>query len=321
MSGKIAILQALTSLHAGAAGAVGAIDLPIQREQHTQWPMMQSGGIKGVFRDAAREFIRAENAADPNADPDTHSDLTAIFGPPTENADDYAGALVVTDARILLFPVRSLKGVYALITCPGVLKRYADDQKLAGLTPIGHLSSEPFETETWCVEPEGKELLFFDVGDDAKKKQQAVFADMAFDYCANESTELTDALRHLESITGEDANRIVVVSDDVFGWFVRFHTEVIARNRLESETKTVAKGALWNEEYLPPQTFMYSVLLAGRVYSGQEQEQKLDVLTTLGEWIGDKTLQFGGNGSTGKGLCTVHLTDEDGAQTGGADNA
>ena len=37
-AGCILSLHALTGVHWGAGASIGTIDLPIQRERHTQWP-------------------------------------------------------------------------------------------------------------------------------------------------------------------------------------------------------------------------------------------------------------------------------------------
>ena len=42
---------------------------------------------------------------------------------------DYAGA-GLSDARLLLFPVKSMKGVFAWITCPRVLNRFISELSL-----------------------------------------------------------------------------------------------------------------------------------------------------------------------------------------------
>ena len=63
--------------------------------------------------------------------------------------NSHAGAITLTDARILAFPVRSLKGVFAWVTCPAVLERLARDLGLArhpappGATP-GRVASPSF---------------------------------------------------------------------------------------------------------------------------------------------------------------------------------
>ncbi len=42
-----------TPLHAGVGSGLSSIDLPIQRERTTQYPMIQGSGIKGKLRAAA----------------------------------------------------------------------------------------------------------------------------------------------------------------------------------------------------------------------------------------------------------------------------
>ena len=89
-------LLAETSIHAGAGQSVGAIDLPIMREAHSDWPCIHGSAVKGALR------ARAEDRALDN--------VHLIFGPDTNNASDHAGALTVGDARLVLLPVRSLTG-------------------------------------------------------------------------------------------------------------------------------------------------------------------------------------------------------------------
>ena len=42
------------------------------------------------------------------------------------------GAVSISDARLLFFPVRSNLAPYVWITCPGVLKRFNTDLAMAG---------------------------------------------------------------------------------------------------------------------------------------------------------------------------------------------
>jgi len=41
----------------------------------------------------------------------------------------FTGCIAVTDARLLLFPVKSQKGVFAWITCPRVVSRFIGELK------------------------------------------------------------------------------------------------------------------------------------------------------------------------------------------------
>src|SRR5436309_5640789 len=132
---RMLYLYVETPLHAGVGSGLSSIDLPIQRERTTQYPMIQGSGIKGKLRATAEDVIKDPGIVD------------VLFGPGTTGADDYAGALIAGDARILLFPVRSLNGVFAYTTCYDVLGRFKRDRERSGNalpwqvpTPV---SSEP----------------------------------------------------------------------------------------------------------------------------------------------------------------------------------
>ena len=116
-------LHALSPLHAGTGQGIGAIDLPIAREKATGIPYLPGSSLKGVLRDRASAWDR-----------DT---LFAVFGPDTENASEHAGAVQVGDAKLLLLPVRSLYGVFALATSPYLLERFRREALMAGLQPPG----------------------------------------------------------------------------------------------------------------------------------------------------------------------------------------
>src|SRR5947209_1340089 len=64
LQGALLGIHALTSLHAGTGTALGVIDLAIQRERHTGWPMVAGSALKGILRDACREKVKTNHAAD-----------------------------------------------------------------------------------------------------------------------------------------------------------------------------------------------------------------------------------------------------------------
>ena len=100
----------LTPLHAGAGASAGAIDLPVERERHTQYPCVYASGMKG----ALREYFRRRKLKTDD-----------IFG--MEGSEIAAGNVVFTDAKMLLFPTRSSAGVFKWVTCPFVIKRFYRD--------------------------------------------------------------------------------------------------------------------------------------------------------------------------------------------------
>lgn len=140
----ILFLHAQTSLHPGSGTALGVVDLPVQRERHTQWPLIPGSALKGILRDACREKAKWQFQDDGDDKPEKERRtrrqkanekdgmLVAAFGPGkiSGEASTHAGAISVCDARILAFPVRSLKGVFAWVTCPAVLERLARDLSL-----------------------------------------------------------------------------------------------------------------------------------------------------------------------------------------------
>ncbi|WP_337892740.1 type III-B CRISPR module RAMP protein Cmr4, partial [Mesomycoplasma ovipneumoniae] len=121
MNTHILFLHALSPLHPGTGQGVGSIDLPIARERSTGIPYLPGSSIKGVLRDAANGKLNKDK-------------LLALFGPETGSASEFAGAAVFGDAKLLLFPVRSLAGVFAYVTSPYLLERFAREAGFAGLT-------------------------------------------------------------------------------------------------------------------------------------------------------------------------------------------
>jgi CRISPR-associated protein Cmr4 len=140
-----------TPLHAGSGADLGIVDMPIQRERHTSFPKIEASELKGCIREAFEELKTGDNKVKSDKLKGEFSDLeekweiekdgkerikfdesiSLAFGP--EKGDEHAGALGFTDARLLLFPVKSMKGVFAWITCPMVLERFKEDSGLCGI--------------------------------------------------------------------------------------------------------------------------------------------------------------------------------------------
>ena len=113
-------LLAETSIHPGTGRSTGVVDLPVAREAATDYPFIAGSSLKGALRDQARQHTNNNENFEKE-----------IFGAPDE-----AGALLVSDARLLLLPVRSLTGAYRWVTCPLLIERYQRDLKRAGVEPL-----------------------------------------------------------------------------------------------------------------------------------------------------------------------------------------
>lgn len=282
---KLLFLHSLTGLHPGSGTALGVVDLPVARERHTRWPLIPGSSLKGVLRSACKGVL-------------DDSEVAAIFGPETAQASDFAGAVSLTDARLLAFPVRSLRGVFAWVTCPAALERLHRDARLLGGVDAPIASPTVGPGEARCSAESDlliedrlvlEEFEYRRTGDDGGAAQWLA------DQVVTDGCTQKRLLRNL-----------VVLHDDDFTWFARNATEVLARVGLDYETKTVNKGALFYEEFLPAETIFYAGLLATASRSRDVKINAAGVLDRLIDAVPD-VLQVGADQTIGKGLCAVRF--------------
>ena len=286
-------LHAQTALHPGSGHALGTVDLPIQRERHTQWPVIPGSSLKGVLRDACRR-----KSGKPLKEADSDATLVGVFGPPSGNSDLHSGALSITDARILAFPVRSIKGVFAWVTCPAALERFSRDLRLAhkgelkGLSDLG--KDLDIADKNLALTADGSPLL---VDGKSLILEEFEFTRVGKALSPDFVKAVGDAIDH-EDTRRFLAGRLVVLHDDHFTHFVRHATEVTARIGLDYESKTVKQGALFYQEFLPAETLFYAVAIAGNSRSGNGKTAA-DVLGYVREKL-PPILQVGGDAERGE---------------------
>jgi CRISPR-associated protein Cmr4 len=261
-------LLAETSLHPGSGQTADVIDLPVTREAATGYPVITGSSMKGALRDRAEQMWGRED-----------SKVYEIFG-----RQEAAGAVGITDARLLLLPVRSLNGHYKWVTCPYLLERYKRDMYLAGspanMPELPHISPA-------SAAAEGTGSLFLE--------------ELSFGIVSTDTGDLARTIfplvRH-QAVRERLAGSLVVVNDDEFAYFARYCLQINARNVLNDETKTSEN--LWYEETLPPDSLFYALIIArpGR-------EQALEDLPLL--FKERPYLQVGGNETVGQGWCAVSI--------------
>lgn len=281
-------IHALTGVHPGGGTALGVVDLPIQRERHTEWPTIAGASLKGVLRDACRTAI------------DDQARFHALFGPETTRASDFAGALALTDARLLAFPVRSLRGVFAWVTCRAVLERLARDSRLLA----GNRDDPP---DTPAVSPgqaacpEGSELM---VQGDRLLLEEFEFRRSCGDLGI--ADWLADRAVTDNATAARLRRNLVILHDDDFTHFARHATEVVARVGLDYETKTVRSKALFYEEFLPSETLLYAVAMAT---DSRTKDVAIDAsgMLNLLRIHAPRILQIGADQTIGKGLCAIRI--------------
>ncbi len=318
--GALLVLHAQTPLHPGCGTALGTVDLPVQRERHTRWPLIPASSIKGVVRDACRRQIAMGGNGEELAEADRAPAMRAAFGPSAfdkeADARENAGALVFTDARLLAFPVRSLRGVFAWVSSPAVLERFVRDHALLGrATPF----AVPTVAEGEALVASGSPLVISgSEGRDAVVLEEFELRAKASD----EATKIASALAaclpggELHAATRKRFERsLVIVDDDQFTHFAEYATEVVARIGLDYQKKTVRKGALFYQEQLPAESVFYAVVIAhGSRGSEDGYETPQSVLGVVRTHL-PPVLQVGGDETIGRGYCAVRLVEPAGSAT------
>jgi len=280
-------LLAETSIHAGTGQILGAVDLPIEREAHTGWPCVYGSGVKGALRALAHH--------------QELSDLCVVFGPDVNNASDHAGAVAVSDARLLLLPVRALDAAYRWVTCPAILERLARD-----LHRIGRAQ------DSLTIPRVPKDTAVINDTASVHEDRSGVFLEEL--RLAVMAAELQGVIAAIGPLIGDAAtrahlvDRLTVVDDVIFGDLARSAAiPVTAHVKLKHDTKTVDGGALRYEESLPPDTVLYTVLSA---FASRKKDRKVsaeDVLGAITSTLFENRpyLQIGGNETVGMGWCRV----------------
>ncbi len=257
-------LRAETSIHAGTGQNNGVIDMPIMREAHTGYPCVFGSAVKGAFR--AHAEVRRKDAG---------IDIHKVFG--TADGDGNASQISMTDARLLLLPVRSLTGHFKLVTCPAILQRLKRDMQMMGKQVDWHIDVNQGQV---LSQQDGYIFL-----EEFKFTQKAGLPN--------------DLIAVLESFGAENlTEQLIVMHNDDFAWFAKNATAVTPHIAIDSTTKTVKSGALWYEETLPSDALLYTMLMGA--------DEHVD--SVLGMFSADKPfIQIGGNETVGMGWCQVQV--------------
>jgi CRISPR-associated protein Cmr4 len=300
---KALFIYCVSPVHMGAGTAIGLIDNPIQRERHTDYPMMAGSGFKG----AARHHFWSQ--LDDDSRKDKANLLNRLFGPETD-ASDFAGAVSFGDAQLVAFPVCCVKSAFVYATSPTALARAARTLALVGANPNWPATT----AETGHCKLVNPALL-----NDARLHLEA------FEFTAHMDQSLMKVSEWLSqhalpSNTAYDFFRkklkmdLVLLSDEDFSYFVRNATVVEPHVRINNETGTADDGGLFYTENLPPESLLLAPVMASveRTAEKIRGDKKLfdaeTVLKTVIEGDGNgfggldgKLLQIGGDATTGRG--------------------
>lgn len=296
---KALFIYCVSPIHMGAGTAIGLIDNPIQRERHTDYPMMAGSGLKGAVRHRFQ------------ADGWDKELIARIFGPET-NASDHAGAISFGDAQLVAFPVRCTKRAYVYATSPMALARM---KRLLALALANQVPSLPdMSVESGQCAIANPDLL---TGDSRDKLHLEAFELKAVvnknlmqisDWLANYALPAGDAYAFFREKLKTD---LVLLPDEDFGYFVKNATVVEPHVRINDKTGTADDGGLFYTENLPPESLLLAPLMATAERSGKGAMPAEEVLAAVLKGneglkgLNGQLVQVGGDATTGRGQVII----------------
>ncbi|ACB39506.1 CRISPR-associated RAMP protein, Cmr4 family [Pyrobaculum neutrophilum V24Sta] len=294
--GGVLLLQAVTPLHAGVGRSEAAhVDLLVQRDEFGL-PAIWASSLKGALKSHAKM----------KKDPLVH----CVFGrDAVGQAPEGISGVTLFDARLLLIPARSLRGVWIYVTTPHMLRAFI--VYLESLVPLGvegaktllDVAKKALDISRDAPVVSSQSYLWDGslVINELAIKQAKVNGDLA---------KFTEQLAKHLSLPKTD---LAVVGDDIAKTLVDRSMLIQYRVRL-TERKTVAEGALWSEEYLPQFSVLHSAVVcrAAKCREGNEERQlKAEEVCVkfreLAAGGGRGYVWVGGKETIGRGLVEVAL--------------
>lgn len=282
----VLFLRALTPIHVGAGrGYSEHVDLPIQRDEFGI-PCIWGSSLKGSLRASIRGL---------NVTSDKCYELCMGAEPESPRVSEFASAIGIMDAKLLLIPARSLRGVWTYVTSPHLIGYLSSYLEAVGKEPI------KVKDTSYPIASSGDLLL---------KDGRVVLNEMDFGKAQvdpgiiDEITKLIPGklLDHIKS------KGLIVLDDSSIDIVIKKSLLVQYRVRLNPKTKTVDVGP-WSEEYLPQETILVTLVrcVSPRT-SSTECKDCCNWLTSKLESL-QWSLWIGGRETIGKGLLKVYVKE------------
>jgi len=302
-SSDLVLIESVTNIHPGIGRFEGVVDMPVQRD-HLGYPVIYASSLKGSLKSAL--FNAVSNESD-------KGEVKLLLGPEPDEEEKFASALAILDAHLLLFPVRSLEGVYALATSPSLLSKLKNliellnkmDKKLFNI--IDSLIKIPITKEECLISEASTDLIIEKLGY----------------ILINEEIKLKpkkdDNVKKLECEL--NYNRIIVLNDNTAMGALERSLVKVTRVRLERSTKVVERGGLWSEEYIPHGSIFFTALLYSQKLWQAKSKQISGSSTTQSSSSSDPETKFkdfltnklrnyliiGGKESVGRGIVKLNI--------------
>jgi CRISPR-associated protein Cmr4 len=253
--------------------------------------------LKGVLRSRAR----AQQAP---------IELLGLMGSPPESEDQPTtpSSVVVSDAIPLLFPVRSLTGLFAWVTSLETLARFQRDIDTYKVKVAPIPQPPALEPETAGVTPQTPLLC---------SKQVLVLEELTFPVRAAEEVGALGAWMAEHAFPDEPAyefwrsraqHGVVVLPEGAYRYFLTHGTQIVPRIRIDPRTGTASDGSLWTEEFLPPETLLYALVGANLPETPAKEIKKAADLVDWVRRVAPGSLQIGSGRTLGHGIVRARWT-------------
>ncbi len=299
---------ALTNVHVGAGRAPSVVDLPVIRDS-LGVPFIPASSIKGALKTLCGYRKSCIDKDEGIIKCDDCGDCCCLFGPEAGKGDEGSSALSILDGVLMAIPVASASEGYVYITSPLLLERcsmvfealgYNDlARSIENLARVGidkYISIDGGVASSSNLT--SGSTIRIDVAGTGYDLELVTSID-------SEAKELLNKLSKLGGLASSIMSKLAILSDAHAIHVIEKALLRVTRVRLRRDTKTVAHGALWTEEYIPIGTIfvlgMVETPMRNKYCEGIDNPvNKLIEILGLGNGI--TYITIGGKESIGKGI-------------------
>ena len=291
MKAEMLVIKCITNLHIGTSGsAYGEIKNEVEKDAVLGTPVIPASGIKGALRD----FWKVVNKENKDNKVENKDNIVSIFGSEAEETDanekGKKGNCRFVSGQLLFRAMRVSMGncAYCLVTTPELIKMMLETIESFQIKLSDNAEKKIEKLKT----------AFYGIGTELNKLSDQVTAGIVGK--ANDSIKEVEGyqIKEVETSKNKLYKFLLKLSEGVpvvimkTEFFQMIDLPIVARNYLENGKSS----NLWYEEFVPHQSYFYSVLL-------WEQEDKaiLDFI----DGICKQPVAFGGNNSVGYGYCKM----------------